>query len=177
MSRIETGVVASVAVLALLVAAICFWPERWNENAESTSTGSFARESATTQGRSTSAAGKLKAWSSSSSQGSESASADLARRSTSASDPQERATALAALTLARDNETLEALAEASRHDAVSGNRAIAVESLRQLAANGGDMDGSIRARLKAAMDDPDSTVAQHAREAFQEVTTSVFASY
>lgn len=92
----------------------------------------------------------------------------VARQAAYDPDPNSRAQAIQQLATARGADAVYALGETLRDD-LSSNRFLGIESLRLMAWNTGDPDGSIRMLLRSAAQDPDANVAQHARGALDEL--------
>ncbi len=93
----------------------------------------------------------------------------VARRAANDPDPNSRAQAIQQLAAARGPDAAFALSETLR-DEVPSNRYLGIESLRLMAWNTGDPDGSIRTLLRSATGDADAGVAEHARNALEELT-------
>lgn len=87
----------------------------------------------------------------------------------SSSDVDARIAAVQQLNGARTPDSVFALGQAALRDRDSRVRFLAVDSLRLLALNEGDADGSLRAVIRLAAADRDEEVARHARESLREL--------
>lgn len=93
---------------------------------------------------------------------------EITQQATYGPEADARAKAIQQLSSATDPEAVLALS-ASLRDRVSANRFLGVESLRLMAWNTGDPDGSIRILLQSAAQDSNNDVAQRARSALDEL--------
>jgi len=84
-------------------------------------------------------------------------------------DPEQRAAAIQQLGGASSHDSIYALGQAAALDEELSNRYLAIASLRLVAANNGDRDGSVRTLLRVAMHDSDTNLARRASETFHEV--------
>ncbi len=92
------------------------------------------------------------------------------RQATLDQDPARRASAIQTLASANNAEARLALSESLR-DEQSTNRYLTLDSIRTMAWNTGDPDGTLRTLVSSATHDPDPDVADHARSILDEFTS------